>query len=86
MSEWIERLARELGVAPLSPEEERLLLPAARDVAHRVERKDTPLAAYLVGLAVGGRTASGVTRSEAFADALDDMIALLPDGTHTRDG
>lgn len=86
MSEWIDRLAVALGLLPLSPEEERRLLPAARDVAHRVERKDTPLASYLVGVAVGARTASGVERLDAFAQALDEMIAILPADAESKDG
>ena len=45
------------GAARRTSETERLLR-VAREVAHRVERKDTPLAAYLLGLPSARRTAS----------------------------
>jgi hypothetical protein len=74
--EWIDRLAQALGVEAPSEEEERRLLEAARAVAHRVERRATPVAAFLVGSAVGG-VAGG--RREALASALETLESLLPE-------
>ena len=62
MSDWIDELAEALGVEALSSAETDRLLRVARDVAHRVERKDTPLAAFLLGMHVARRTASGTAR------------------------
>ena len=49
------------------------LLGAARDVAHGVERKLTPIATYLLGAAVQRRVSAGETRASAFAAALADL-------------
>ena len=70
MSTWTETLASALGVPPLSEEEAERLLDASRDVAHRVERKDTPLTTFLVGTAVGRATAGGLEPAAALDDAL----------------
>ena len=42
MEGWIDELAEALGEEALTREEANDLLGAARDVAHRVERKITP--------------------------------------------
>lgn len=47
---WIDDLARRLGEEPLSPEQVERLLGVARDVAHGVERRVTPLSAFLAVL------------------------------------
>src|SRR5207247_2458873 len=52
MTEWIDGFAEELGIGPLSASETERLLSAARDVAHRVERRITPLSTFLLGMAV----------------------------------
>jgi Domain of unknown function (DUF6457) len=49
MHKWINDLAHTRGEEPLTPAETTGLLDVARDVAHRVERKMTPLAAFMVG-------------------------------------
>ena len=54
MEDWIDRLAAALGEDPLSESETTRLLGVSREVAHRVERKITPLAAFLLGSATGG--------------------------------
>ena len=78
MSGWIDELADALGVEALdSPESERILR-VARDVAHRVERKDTPLAAFLLGMDVARRTAGGTARGDALDEAIAITDALLP--------
>jgi Domain of unknown function (DUF6457) len=81
--EWLDRLAEALGEEPLSAQERERLLRAARDVAHRVERRATPLAAYLVGIAVGRGLASDRPREAAFDEAIDAVIVRLPDGPET---
>jgi Domain of unknown function (DUF6457) len=78
MDNWIDELARSLGEAPLTSTEMARLLDAAGDVAHRVERKMTPLSTFVVGCAVGRTLASGVERSEALNDALGRLDSLLP--------
>ena len=77
--EWLDRLAEALSVEPLSGQEVDRLLRASRDVAHRVERKATPLNAYLVGIAVGRAVERGSGREAAFDEALDAVIVRLPD-------
>jgi hypothetical protein len=53
METWIDRLAVALDLEPLAPSEVDALLTAAREVAHGVERRVTPLTAFLAGVAVG---------------------------------
>jgi len=76
--DWVDRLAEGLGEDPLTAQEIQRLLAAARDVAHRVERRATPLAAYIVGIAVGARMAEGVSRESAFDQAMDAVLDRLP--------
>lgn len=78
MEGWIDRLAETLGEEPLSPGETTEILSAAREVAHRVERRITPLAAFLIGAAVGRATSAGASREEAIRTALGTSNALLP--------
>jgi hypothetical protein len=79
MDTWIDRLARTLDEEPLSQQETDALLEVARDVAHRVERKVTPLSTFLLGLAVGRAIAGGSSRAAAFDPALANLRASLPD-------
>ena len=81
MSDWIDELAGTLGVEALTTTETEQLLRVARDVAHRVERKDTPLAAFLLGMTVARRTASGTARGVALDEAIATTDALLPPAT-----
>jgi hypothetical protein len=81
MEKWIVQLARTLGEEPLTPEETTRLLDVAHDVAHRVERKMTPLAAFMVGCAVGRELASGAGRIEALSEMLSQLEATLPPET-----
>jgi hypothetical protein len=67
LDEWVALAARELGLDPMSAQEQRLLLDVAREVAHHTLRPGAPLAAYLIGLAVG----RGATMGEA-AQAVTD--------------
>jgi len=78
MDTWIDRLAAELGEDPLTEAETTRLLGSARDVAHRVERRITPLAAFLLGSATGRGLAGGASRDDALAGALATLEGLLP--------
>jgi hypothetical protein len=78
MERWIDELADALDAERLSKGEVALLLEAARDVAHRVERKVTPLATFVLGLAVGRSVASGTERSVALDQVLETASSLLP--------
>ncbi len=83
MDAWIDQLAEALGEDTFTPQETAELLGAARDVAHRVERRITPLSAFLLGQAVGRSLAGGAPRNDAFRAALDTVRALLPDAPPT---
>jgi hypothetical protein len=78
MDNWIDELARALGEEPLTSDETTKLLEAAGDVAHRVERKMTPLSAFVMGCAVGRKLASGGSRTETLGDTLRQLELLLP--------
>ena len=78
MDGWIDRLAEGLGDDPLTREEVNDLLAAAREIAHRVERKITPLATFLLGSSVGRAMSEGATREEALRHALETTEGLLP--------
>jgi hypothetical protein len=73
MEDWLAKTAGALGVDPIDDDSQERLLGAARDVAHGVERKLTPIATYLLGTAVERRVAAGEDRSAAFASALADL-------------
>ncbi|WP_102142008.1 DUF6457 domain-containing protein [Mycobacterium hubeiense] len=79
MDNWIDELARTLGEEPLTPAETSRLLDAARDVAHRVERKFTPLSTFVVGCAVGRQLAGGADRMETLTSTLAQLESLLPE-------
>src|SRR5712691_11276216 len=78
MSDWTDRLADTLGVARIEHGQEGPLLRASRDIAHRVERKDTPLTTYLIGLAVGSAIGRGTAVGVALDDALATVLGALP--------
>jgi hypothetical protein len=80
MSEWIDGLASALGVPALDEAQASTLLRASRDVAHRVERKETPLSTYLAGVAAGQRIAGGADPREALDAVLETLRATLPPG------
>jgi hypothetical protein len=79
MDDWIDQLAVALEEEPLSREETNRLLGVARDVAHRVERKVTPLATFLLGSAVGRTVSAGAGRSDAIGAALETLRSVLPE-------
>lgn len=78
MDAWIDRLAEALGQEPLTRDQTDRLLRTSRDVAHRVERKLTPLAAFLIGSAVGANVARGASRADALQTAIETTGGLLP--------
>ncbi len=80
MDTWIDDLAAALALEPLSEAETDRLLRIARDVAHRVERKDTPLASFLLGMRVARQTAEGSSRNVALDDAIALAEGLFPPG------
>jgi hypothetical protein len=79
MEAWIDQLAEALGEDTLAPREIAEILEAAREVAHRVERRITPLSTFLLGQAVGRSLAGGASRDDAFTAAIDTVRSLLPD-------
>jgi len=58
MDQWMDALTRTLELP--SEVDSDTLLDVARDVAHNVERRATPLTTYLMGVAVGGGMAPEV--------------------------
>jgi len=79
METWINRLAAALDEEPLTASEVTTLLDLARDVAHGVERKVTPLSTFLLGTAVGRRLAEGTAREDALGAKVDSLRAVLPE-------
>ena len=69
--------SRTLGADPLSDAQAEQLLDVAREVAHNVERKATPLAAFLVGAAVQREIGRGLTSDEAFTQVLSELRTTL---------
>ena len=67
---WIDDLATALDRSALDQRDVGRLLLASKDVAHRVERKQTPLAAFLLGESVGHRMNEGASRMDALTEAL----------------
>lgn len=79
MSEaWLDGFARACGTEPLDGAEVDALLEVARDVAHRVERKVTPLATFLLGMSVQAALDDQVTRSATLSGAINKLEEMLP--------
>jgi hypothetical protein len=86
MNEWLDEAADALDEPRVDPEELGAVLKLAREVAHGVERRLAPVSAFLVGVAVGRRTASGKDRAEAFRAAVASVRALVPEEAQGEDG
>jgi hypothetical protein len=84
MSAWTDRLADTLSVAPLEADDEARILEASREIAHRVERKDTPLSTFLMGVAVGTLAARGTPREDAVDNAFEVLARILPEPPSTQ--
>jgi hypothetical protein len=76
--EWLDELADVLGVEAPTPRETADVLEVSRDVAHRVERRVTPVSTFLLGLAVQARLAEGLARGAALEAAIGDLRSVLP--------
>lgn len=76
MNDWIDRYAARLAsghdsTLPILTEDHvGLVLELARTVAHASERKNAPLATYLVGAFVNLRVGQGVDADAALREAL----------------
>ena len=79
MESWIDQLASALGEEPASAAETSEILTVARDVAHRVERKITPVSTYLLGIAVGRAMTAGATRRDALEEQASALRSILPE-------
>lgn len=85
MSEFLERLesaltercGADVAVADASTNK---ILRLAREVAHNSERKNAPLATFVIGRFVQTRIDAGVSAQEALDEAVDVAMELLPDG------
>ena len=75
--EWLDQLATTFGFDPLGPDETNGLLDAARDVAHGVERKITPLASFLLGMRVAARMADGSPREQALEETITELRSTM---------
>lgn len=69
--QWLDIVARDLGVDV--EVDQRSLLATAREVAHRVERKATPLTTFLIGVAAG--RGSGDTDVVALCARVNELAA-----------
>jgi hypothetical protein len=70
LDRWIGEVRAALALTPAHPDEQKLVLDLARDVAHGVLRPAAPVSAYLLGLAVG----RGANPAEAAA-TIGDLAA-----------
>jgi Domain of unknown function (DUF6457) len=78
--EWLDRLAQTFELDAPTNQEIVAVLDAARDVAHGVERKITPVSTFLLGMNVERRVSAGASRQEALTLALAALEATLPAG------
>jgi aryl-alcohol dehydrogenase-like predicted oxidoreductase len=76
--EWLDRLAETFELDAPTNQETAAVLDAARDVAHRVERKITPVSTFLLGMDVERRVSAGASREEALTSAIAALRATLP--------
>jgi hypothetical protein len=76
--EWLDELAGALGVEAPAARETARVLEVSRDVAHRVERRVTPVSTFLLGLAVQRRLAEGLDRDTALESSVRDLRSVLP--------
>jgi hypothetical protein len=77
--EPLDRLAQALSVEATTPAETASILTVARDVAHTMERRITPVSTFLLGISVERRVAAGASRGDALAAALADIRTAIPE-------
>ena len=75
----LERLAQALGVETPTAAETSAILSIARDVAHTMERRITPVSTYLLGISVQDRIAAGASRHDALTAAMSELRTAVPD-------
>ncbi|MGC9666891.1 DUF6457 domain-containing protein [Planosporangium sp. 12N6] len=78
LDDWISQVRAALDLTPAHPDEHKLVLDLARDVAHGVLRPAAPVSAYLLGLAVG-RGADPTASAAAISDLATRWAAQQPD-------
>jgi len=78
--EWLDRLAGTFELDAPTNQEIAAVLDAARDVAHGVERKITPVSTFLLGMDVERRVSAGAPREEALTSAIVALRSTLPVG------
>lgn len=79
LDEWVAEVRAALELTPAHPEEHKLVLDIARDVAHGVLRPAAPVSAYLLGLAVG-RGADPAASAAAISELAVRWAATRPAG------
>jgi hypothetical protein len=79
LDEWITEVRTALELLPAHPDEQKLVLDLARDVAHGVLRPAAPVSAYLLGLAVG-RGADPAVAAAAVSELAVEWAARRPRG------
>lgn len=84
MDTWIDRLATSLGEEPLAPTEVEALLDAAREIAHGIERRVTPLTTFLLGISVG-RERGHEPREVSIARGLEIVRRMIEEEEPTPD-
>jgi hypothetical protein len=77
---WLDRLAQAFELDAPTNEEIAAVLDAARDVAHGVERRITPVSTFLLGMHVERRVAAGASREDALASSIATLRATVPTG------
>jgi hypothetical protein len=85
VDDWMVQLTQALDEPPVSGRELGSVLRLARDVAHGVERRLAPVAAFAVGAYVGRRTAQGASRDEALREGLAAAATVLPGQAQEQD-
>jgi sugar phosphate isomerase/epimerase len=88
---WIERYAEALTSeagepVPYTGSEARVVLRLAREVAHRTERMNAPVAAYVAGRFVEARIRAGDTPEAAALRAFEIAEAILPEAEPEPEG
>lgn len=78
--DWLDRLAHTFELDAPTNEEIAVVLDAARDVAHGVERRITPVSTFLLGMNVERLVAAGASREDALASSIRALRATLPTG------